>query len=131
MPMARLEVPPRVPRSFMPSVAVQRNAWMSPEAVALAPTTCPASLIARASADAPPRVPRSVIGWLGVAPGATSARGRESARGDVGSLQARAPNNALRTAWVSSVLVFMLPPSQACCQLHQGAVRRQHLAYSP
>src|SRR5687768_8031135 len=40
---------------------VQSTAWRSPEAVSLYPTTCPRSLMSRATLSSPPKVPRSVI----------------------------------------------------------------------
>src|SRR2546430_606950 len=60
IPTPTLEYPSGAPRSAI-TLASQRNACMSPEAVVLRPTTCPASLIPNASLSDPPKVPRSVI----------------------------------------------------------------------
>lgn len=45
----------------MPSAGVQRNACCAPSVRSELPATCPASLSATASLDAPPSVPRSII----------------------------------------------------------------------
>src|SRR6267143_4565430 len=62
MPSATPYVPPRVPRSVIVPLS-QRNGWHCQDSpTQLSPTTCPASLIARATAaESPGSVPRSTI----------------------------------------------------------------------
>ena len=55
-PDAVLNVPPRVPRSIIPLLRVQENAWFAPLAIRLIPTTWPFGLTPDAKLNAPPSV---------------------------------------------------------------------------
>src|SRR5439155_6803066 len=51
--VAKLNRPPRVPRSTIPPSSVQEKAWLYPAAVSLQPTTSPASFTAQPVLVAP------------------------------------------------------------------------------